>query len=126
MVTSQQWVKVVSKLMRDTAERHVEWQRMTPPPSLTVAGEHTVSEFFGTTYNSRNIGLYVVVRPVYDEYPDLLGRTAHPTLALFTQDWRLQLEVPVQAGLDALLAAVRSDDADVDSFVDAVLTAKAS
>ena len=126
MVTSQQWVKVVAKLMRDTAEGRVEWQRMSPPPSLTVAGEHVVSEFFGATYNGRNVGLYVVVRPVYDEYPDLLGRTARPTFALFTGDWRLQLEVPVQAGLDALLAAIRSDDADVDSFVDSVLTAKAS
>jgi hypothetical protein len=114
------WVQAVAKLNRLTQEGTLKWVRMEPPQQLTQGTHSVIVEFYTTTYQGRNLAIYLLrYRNYYNE--EDYEWSAEPRLVVCTPTWEPEWPFPEVAGIHELFSSVRFQVADVTTLLDDIL-----
>lgn len=114
----------VAKLNRLTQEGKLRWKLMKPPSSLTSGSSSQVPAFFQCELRGKIVGIYEERYQSYSSETDEWYWASGITLALFDAEGHQIWEFPSDLeGLQDLWKAVRYRSADVDKYLDAVLSA---
>lgn len=122
MSTENRWVTFVAKLNRMTQEGSLNWEMMNPPKDLISGTDDKIPMFFGAVLKDRNIAIYVQRYRSYDPDRDQLYWTERIVLAFCGSDWMPIWEFPAIAGIQELYDSVQRHVANIDSFIDEVLS----
>jgi len=113
---TRKWVAVVAKLTRLTQEGQLVWTRRKSPSTLGSESQARISEFYGTNFQGKNIGIFLKTEKHYSE-EELPYNYSRPALALFSDAWECEWECPDVAGTSELYDAVRYEVAGVDQWL---------
>lgn len=121
-MNSNKYIEVISKLNRLTQENKLKWARYEIPKTLSTGTDDIIHEFIGTRYKESFMGLYVRNYRKYDPDQDRVYWDDILTLAMFDGDLNEQWQFPTQSGLYELYESAKYQIADVDGFIDSVLS----
>ncbi|HEX9653428.1 MAG TPA: hypothetical protein VGA99_06935 [bacterium] len=119
---NKKYIEAISKFNRLTQSGKIKWERRHPPEHLTKGSDYTMVDFYGTNYQGQNLGLYLYKVRAIDPQTGQLYGAEKIKLALFDKIWNESWLFPDVSGIDDLYHSVKYQVADVDGFIDSVLS----
>jgi len=119
---NKKYIEAISKFNRLTQAGKIKWQRLNSPDYLTKGSDFIVADFYGTNYKGQNLGLYLVKVRAIEPETERLFWAEEINLALFNEKWEELWRFPNVSGIQDLYYSVKHQVADVDGFIDTILS----
>jgi len=124
MAKEDKIMRAISKINRLTQEGEIKWTKAEEAPKcLTTGTDDKILNFYLTSYENRNLGIYEERYQAWDGYSERFSWEQRIVLAIFDSDWKQrEWEFPQKPGLYDLYRSVEYQVADVDSFLGSLLS----
>ena len=124
MTAAQKAAQAVSRLLRRTKERDVQWQRVQQLESLArpkragdlaEQSDDKIEACYEATVDGRRLAIFEARRE-----GEMFGWTKYVQLVLLDDDGNVQWRFPGVEGLESLMDAVRYESGNVETFLDSL------
>jgi hypothetical protein len=119
---NKKYIEAIAKFNRLTQSGKIKWERRNTPEHLTRGTDFIIVDFYGTNYQGQNLGLYLSKFRAFDSETELPYWAQQKDLALFDENWNETWRFPNVSGIDDLYRSVKYQVADIDKFIDSVLS----
>ncbi|MUH95237.1 hypothetical protein GNP63_01550 [Aliivibrio fischeri] len=114
-------IKLITKLIRETASNNVTWNVSNPPRALVLATEDEIYTYFQADYKDKVVAIFERKSKYFIDEHEFYW-TSSDVFAVLDNENRILLEFSqISPALRDLFSTVREQVADLDSLLDDLL-----